>query len=363
MSDAHVEVSPQVGDDKNTVRLLVNGQDFTGWEEVEIFTSFEHLATVFRLRMTEFGGVFLVVEGDRCQVVIGTDLVVTGWVDAVTREISAQAHLVEVQGRDLTCDLVDCCAELDGGHLTGQNIHQIANTLASRYAVPVDLFAGPGEPFGVVAVHPGETNFALLERLARQRGLLLTSDPEGDLRITKPGKEISAGSLIEGENVLSAKYTRSLTERYSVYLVLGQSHLTDESAPQAAFGQKGQARDYDVTRYRNQVVVAEAHGDDATMDRRAAWEAAVRSGRGQALAVLVPGWKGPDDVLWRPNALVRVEIPTLGIDDTLLLAACRYTLDKDGTRTELTLYPQDAFDPAPYKLGNKSKSKKQKGAA
>ena len=47
--------------------------------------------------------------GDLCQVFIGNDLVLTGFVDATPIRYDGNAVGVGVKGRSKTADLVDCC--------------------------------------------------------------------------------------------------------------------------------------------------------------------------------------------------------------------------------------------------------------
>jgi len=76
----------------NVVRLLVNGQEYGGWKSVRISAGIEHQARDFDLEVTDrWPGQSTIPRriqpGDSCQVFIGQDLVLTGYVDSTPIEV------------------------------------------------------------------------------------------------------------------------------------------------------------------------------------------------------------------------------------------------------------------------------------
>ena len=72
---------------ENLVRLVVNGEEFGGWKSVRITPGIERQARDFDLSVTDvWPGRSEVPRRirpfDACQVFIGSDLVLTGYVDA-----------------------------------------------------------------------------------------------------------------------------------------------------------------------------------------------------------------------------------------------------------------------------------------
>jgi prophage tail gpP-like protein len=233
---------------------------------------------------------------------------------------------------------------------------------------PSPDFVGPMPPLQDVQVQQGETCHALLERLARLQGLLLTDTAAGALSLTTVGSRIAVGALIQGVNILGASAELDCSQRFSQYVVKGQRANTDDrlDRPQApgAAGASGSPAgatvracigavlDDFVGRYRPWLLTAETQADDALCQRRAEGEARRRAGHATRASVVVAGWRqiagGP---LWDVNLLVPVIAPWLGIDRVLLVAGVEFRKDDSGATTRLELTLPDAYaaegDPVP----------------
>ncbi len=104
----------------------------------------------------------------------------TGYVDAVEIERSDTTASVTLRGRSKTADLIDCSPELDSLELTGLDLAAVARVVCKPFGIEV-VCPDSGPVFPVSAAHHGETAWKLIERLARQRKLLLMDDEEGRL--------------------------------------------------------------------------------------------------------------------------------------------------------------------------------------
>jgi prophage tail gpP-like protein len=95
--------------------LKVAGQILSGWTSVRVTASVEKCPPDFEISMTErFPGEFNAVSanpGDPCEVYIGADRVVTGYIDRLMPMITAGEHSITAIGRGQGCDLVDCSAD------------------------------------------------------------------------------------------------------------------------------------------------------------------------------------------------------------------------------------------------------------
>ncbi len=66
------------------------------------------------------------------------------------------------------------------------------------------------------------------------------------------------------------------------------------------------------------------------------------------MSYTLQGWRDPKGALWRPNALVKVEDPWLGIERDLLIVSAAFTLSETGgSTTELELAPKEAYELLP----------------
>ena len=261
-------------------------------------------------------------------------------------DYDALRHTVRVVGRDLTCDLIDGSAVHKTWQWHNVKIDQLARDLIAPYKLKLIVDADIGEPFPSYNIQEGESVFECLSRAARLRALLLTSTPDGDLLITRAGKETLDTGLAEGDHIKAARADFNWAERYSKYIVKGQSRLGWDGETEHA-ASSGEVVDERITRPRPLIVLADTQGDNATLAERAEWERNVRRGRSVRGSITVQGWQRPDGKLWMPNALVPVTSPLLWLTQpaALLIVGCTYTMDdRSGTLTELAIARPEAFE-------------------
>lgn len=331
---------------KTEVILTVNSIEYGGWQSVEIRRGIEQISGTFSVSLTERWAdrsePWPIQHGDECTVKVAGEVVITGYVDDVLPMFDDKQHGVTIVGRDKTGDLVDCSAIAKSGEWKGRNILQIATDIARPFGITVTSETDHGGVYLRSALQEGETGFEALERAARMRGVLLVSDGKGGVVITRAGTKRNTTGLIQGENILSARATYSLKERYSEYICKGQSFGFDSSTPDQNAGPKGRATDANVKRYRPLLIIAEDIADTAGLKNRALWEAAVRMGRSARPEITVQGWHC-DSGLWMPNYLVPVRCPYLQLDRDMLIVSVTSRQDDSGSRTVLELCRPEGF--------------------
>lgn len=353
--------------EQDTLRLAVNGKLYGGWKDMRVNAGIETISGDFDLNyFYSWDGQqpLPINDGDACEIRMGDDVVLTGYVDDANESLDAESHEMQVTGRDKTGDLVDCSAVHKPDQWSGQTLQAIAAILCKPFGISVKAETGTGAPFPTVKVQPGETAFAIIERLCRMRAVLPVSDGKGGLLLAAAGKGGKAYSaLVEGENILAISKKKSQKDRFSEYIVKGQQSglaalgggnvevISADGAvtTRAAAPASGRARDAGITRYRPLVIISEGEASGQSPQTRALWEATVRAGRGLRVEVTVQGWRQGNGELWRPNQFVEVKSRTLGLDDTLLIAGCGYSGNDSGTITALSLARPDAFKLLPVK--------------
>jgi prophage tail gpP-like protein len=402
------------------VQVRIGGINYEGWESVSVLRNLEAAASSFACTMAE-KTTELPIEpwsfppGVPCSIWLDGTLVLTGFVDAYQPRFSATSHGVELRGRSKTADFVDCAALVAGGQFKALSIWDIATRLAQPFGLTVTStpgslpemvdqprpspdfvgpmpqvpassviegprpspdFIGPMPPIQDVQIQQGETAHAVLERLARMQGLLVTDTAAGNLALTRVGERVAITALVQGQNILGGSATLDVSERYSEYTVKGQRANIDDRKDQqqsggsllpvatngsgATNGAKGEpagpsiratigrVTDSFLGRYRPWLLTAETQADDAMCGLRALWEAQRRSGHSLRASIVVAGWRqlGPEDragPLWDVNLLVPVMSSFLGINRLLLVSTVEFRKDAGGTTTRLELTLPDAY--------------------
>lgn len=330
------------------VLLVVDGKGYHGWEDVSVQLGMEQLAGSFELTLTDrWPGQAEprpIKQGQSCVLKLAGQVVISGYIDDVEITLDATSRSLRVRGRDKTGDLVDCSVlvtKTQPGAWKNRTLLQIATDVCKPFGIAVRAETKLGN-IRSATVQEGETAYELLDRLAKQAGVLLLTDGTGVLVIASP-RETVMGQITEGKDLLSGSASSSWRERYSRYVLKGQRPASNEDTAAGPAHISAGATDAEITRYRPLVVIADGHSSPQT---HVAWEARVRNGRSTRAQVTVLGWLRNDE-LWLPNYCVRLVSAGLQTDDVLMIASVTFTLNSSqGFRTSLELADPASFDVA-----------------
>ena len=334
------------------VTLEVDGRAFEGWTTVRVAKGLQNPAGAFDLtyaaRRADGQPPQGIKAGAACRVLIGGEAVIGGYVDQHDGEVDARAVRLTVRGRDRAADLVDCSALNAPGSWRNRTLAQIAQDLVAPFGLSAELAADPGEPFKSFALQQGETVWEALERLTKFRGLMVTSDGDGAIRLIRPGARRAGFSLSIGEQILAAAGGVDMTDRFARYVVKGQAAGDEEVNGRAASGPSAEAADPGARAGRTLLIVAEEQATLASLKTRAGWEANVRAARSEGWRVTVQGWRDPSGALWAADLVVPMRAAEIGLDGDQLVVDVAFSLDPEGgSLTELTCAPPGAWTPEP----------------
>lgn len=354
--------------DANDVTLTVNGMDFGGWKDVRISAGIERQARDFSTGITwKWPGSGdrprMIRQWDSCEVRIGSELVLTGYVDATPVRWDSKQISVSVSGRSRTEDLVDCGAENSPGQWRNQSVLAIVTALAAPYGIKVVAEADAGGVLTDHTIQPGETVFESIDRLLRLSRLLSTDDASGRLVIARPGSAGRAVDRLErGINLLSGDAPLDFSEVFSEYVSKGQRAGTDEVFGLAASEVEARASDTRVGRKRVMVLHEGKQITPELARQRVAWERENRISKALATSYEVQGWRQSNGALWRHNQIVRVVDPLIGFDRDMLITAIDYTeTNEGGTKAKVTVAPPDGFEAEPPDPSRRKLKKRKKG--
>lgn len=342
--------------DPDELTISAGGSPISGWEAIEVTRGAEMFPNSFAITMsTGPSGTQLPKAGDACSVMLGDDLVITGYIDKYGERGDANSHAVSLIGRGKTQDLVDCSAEWDSGQIAPATVLDIATKLAKPYGISVKLAEGAsaGEPAPQFNLTYGETAAEIIQRLARNAALLAYEDETGALLLAKLGTKKAASAIKYGENVEAWSTTLSVDQRYSLYRCAASTiNVTgDIKGGDDSFFYSTQP-DSNVKRHRLLYFPPEAAVDSRVFTpKKVIWEAARRAGRGTVVFVTVSGWRDSAGKLWAPNSRVEVTVPGIPAGTELCISEVTFRrTNETGTTADLLLMPPLAFLPEPISL-------------
>lgn len=337
------------------VSITVSGQVFEGWKTVSISRSLKTLSGSFDLSVTDRWSAdqtpIAIRPGDPCEIKISGELLITGFVDQLSRSISAGDKTFDITGRDKTSDLVDCSVDIKERQFSKISVLKIAEKLCKPFGISVSANASIGQALPTWSIQEGETVFENIQRACRIRNLLAIATAKGELILMRPSGARASSELVEGKNILEAGSRFDASALFSKYIVRGQNQLSqdDDSEPDTPeeLATEGSSTDLTVKRYRPLVINHDSKGSNADAKRRAQWEATIRQARSIEAEVTVQGWRQVDGRLWQVGEIVKVTAPSIGIQSEMLISELDFTLDENGTKTKLRLEMPKAYLPEP----------------
>lgn len=383
------------------VSVSVNGMVLDRWTSVAINRDLGEICGSFELTLRDDarslaawpygtpGQIGPLLLSQPVEISVYGEVVLRGWVEAVEPSYQEGDASLTIAGRDIAGDLVDCTAGPEGPvEFKGLRLEEFAERLCAPFGIGVRCDVDTGEPFDKISVDVTETVLSAVEKYARQRAVLVTSDGIADLVLTRSGQTRAAADITgPGPGVLMVRGQFSATDRFSDYYVKGQAPRAggqrasaapmtagslpavrgDEAARYRAANGGGQiktkkaaglptreaagvtvlghARDTEITRYRPMVTLLKASGRDADAQSQADWMARVHRARGDNLVIALQGWRA-GGALWQPNCLTRVTDRFMMVDRDYLIAGVRYGYgDGEGEVAELRVTGPEAYDP------------------
>jgi prophage tail gpP-like protein len=333
----------------DTLKLSVNGKFYQGWQAISVKQSIKCISGAFELsvvdRWSEEQKVWGINPGDECKVLIGSETIITGYVDTIAPSLSKDSKGFSVSGRDKTGDLVDCSLDLQQSSIANISLLGFAKKLGAPFGISAKQTLSAGLINPKFAIQPGETAFEALDKAAKYNAVLIMNDGQGNILITRAGTSRASSDLVQGQNIISIEASFSMKDRFSKYTVKAPDSNIETGAPN--LGNKGVAFDKGVKRNRPIVILSESAVNPALCVQRAKWEVAVRLGKSVSIHVTVPGWRQGNGDLWKINQIVALKAPGVGVTGDLLISEVDFNKSDSGTTTKLHLEPVSAYTPDP----------------
>jgi prophage tail gpP-like protein len=345
------------------ITLEINGSRFDGFTDISVFRSVETISGSFSFSATSDNVItFPIKAGDPCKVLVGNDSAIDGFVESLAVSYDSGTHSIATSGRDKTCDAID--SSVIGkkefvGPISLKSI--IETTLADNKITGVSVInqAGTVENFKegeFFSAEIGETVFEFIEKYARKRQVLLTTDGKGNILLARAGVTASVTTLqnVKGgteNNILSASINYDFTDRFNTYTM--ESQLNPSANPFGAsvsnantVKQSGGNQDNKIRPSRQLQLMSGSSDNSGDLANLATWHANLRRARSTDYNVVVHGFYQDEAQtnLWVPNQLVQVADEFADVSATLLIRSVEYNFNlTGGSTTTLSLVDKDAY--------------------
>ena len=296
---------------ENETAVLIEGQRFRFWQNIRITRAIDAMDTVefiapFDFEAPSFRETFRPFSYKSAKVTVGGVPLFTGTMVGVVPMINPTRKVVSISAYSLPGVLNDCTAPASAFPLefNDQNLRDIASKLAGLFGLAVSFDDDPGAVFEREALEPGKKVLPFLAGLAKQRNLIISSTPTGELlflKSTDAGQPVAR--LRQGEPpLLSVTPFFSPQEYYS--------HIT--GLEPVIVGLAGSQ--FTVKNPRLSGVVRPLTfepSDSVTADVKSAVEAKAGRmfGNASSYSLTVTTWRDANGNLWVPNSTITLFAP------------------------------------------------------
>ena len=340
----------------NTVTLLINGKTHGQWTNYDIVSDLLTPADDFSVTLGRpvDAKPDTVRAGDKVEVRVGGDTVLSGRIDRVQTVTEKGGKTLTIQGRDDAGVLLDCSAPLFNAQ--DMDLNQIIEKIVKPLGLAkIRIDAAKTDKTHKVQIEPGSRAWDALLEYAEANGLWPWLEPDGTLVVggpdytAAPVAELVLRANGQNNNIKRLEVNRDMAARYSEVTVLAQSHSGKNNI-------KATAKDESVKLHRPLIVTEPDIDSQAQAQRKAKKRLADSRLEGLTITATVQGHRTDDGALWQPGQRINVLSEPDGIDAVYLLMARTFTGGRgQPTETVLTLKEDGAWvldaDPPKKKQG------------
>ena len=278
----------------------------------------------------------------QASVFIGQELITNGLLYNVTSVFNTAGRAKILEGFSFTADMIDSTIKppYEKNSIT---LEDRAAELVGPAGIQAVFDYESGGPFDRITAGPTDTIFGHLQSLAGQRGLLVSSTPNGALLFTKANVNGPIlGTIEEGNFSTAEEFTAKFNgrKRFNIYRAISQSPKNNKKV--------AIAKDNNVPRSRFITFQAE-DTTDGDIQTAADWKRSKQLADALTIPIPVEGWYSPSGDLWKENTLISVQSKTLFVPEgfTFLIRRVEFIYETTGKRAVLSLVPPQVYTGEP----------------
>jgi len=332
----------------NIITAEVNGIAYGGFIEASINHSIENFARSFSLSIVQSDEFNSPIKlQDEIVIYIDDIKVLTGYVEVLTKQGTADGISYNIEGRSKTGDLID--SSINRKTYKQKEFKTLVKNVLldndfANISVSSDLFFIKIDSNPIVDKN-GETIFEFLDRIAKKAQVLLITNNSGDILITREGDtKLSGGLFLETASIRNNIYEYQLelttVDRFNKIKITSQTTNTqDEPVSQMAI-----AYDNNIRSGRKLFINDKKEAKTSTLSKLANWHINVRRAKGSRYTCKTRGYYTQEDELFEANKLIKLVDDYNLINGFFLIQSVNYNVNtSEGCYTELNLVEVGTF--------------------
>ena len=324
--------------DPDQLVLFINEQFLSFWDAFSFSSDIENIADSFSLSAAPQDRVLNIEENTLCYFSYGQNPILSGYVETIETQIDKNTFIVTLNGRTIGSDIIDSVPLTNQSIYRNSKIENIIRNLLNPFTLDIEVATDTGDPISLFKIESGTSIFEALKKELRKKSLLLKDTPFRNLRLFRLGENRIDQTIREGsDNFISARVVSDFKNIFSTYQVTGQARNMRNVS--------GIYTDPEITRLRKKIVNAEEQVNSREAQQRARWEASLAQSEIRIVEVKLSGLRTFENQFWQVGRLINVELPTLNIENEMLIKSLSLQYAKTNVEISLSL-----IDPGVYNI-------------
>lgn len=270
-------------------------------------------------------------------VYLGDKLQINGIMYTTEPEMTNSGIVKNLAGFSFTADAIDSTLKppYEKNNVT---LQQRAEEQIAHIGIKAIFEADGGGKFDRMTADPTDTIFSHLHNYARQRSILISSTPAGDMLFWQANVNGQPVGTLEETQPLPLNWSAKYDGRklFNAYKIIGQSP--------GGVSKSAVAIDKNIPRSRFKTI--QAH-DTIVGDIQAVanWQRSKQLADALTIPFPVSDWYDPAGALWEPNTIITVISRTLDVPNgfNFLIRAVEFNYNPSGRSTILSLIPPQVY--------------------
>lgn len=332
----------------NEVSILIEGIRYRFWAEVRITRAIDNIDTVefsapSNFESKTFRKTFQPFDYKTVNINVSGKVLFTGTMVSVVPVLANDEKTLQIACYSLPGILNDCTPPASDYPLEfiRQTLKEIAVKLCKPFGIGVLFHVEPGAKFKQEAMATGTTVLSFLTKLAKERNIIISSTPKGQLLFQQ---SIPAGKPV-------AKFRQGESPLFSVTPLFNAqayfSHITGiESTTTGSHGSQFTVKNPRLNGVNRPHTFSIKSAEGGEIKQTVEAKAGRMFGNMVSYAVNVPTWLDPKGELWQPNTTVTLHAHDAMIysDYEFIIRNVEFARDSSGEIATLNLVLPGSFE-------------------
>ena len=324
----------------NKVEIFCNDNLIESFNDFSLTKSIENFCNSFSFTITnKMANDIFLAEGSRIRISIADENQFAGLVESINHSQTSNSHSITVQGRDKTGELID--SYIIAKQYKQNDFLKLLRLVLNdngyqNIKITSDIKILPKLVGKSFIPEKEEKIFSFIDRLARQLRVILITDSDGDILITREGADLAVGGLDASNNIISTSLDIDTSESYKYIKIIGNIK-TDQSKKRLTQGKE--IIDERSQTNKRLIVNIGNNTNRQNIESIANWYMAVKRGKGARYNATVQGFltNNTTGLLWQANTTVILKDSKKGINGLFLIQNVNYSQSLEGSKTDLIL--------------------------